>query len=56
MKNFLQTACATALGVLIYTGWMSNGHAFDWGRAIFVGTVCGIVAALRPGKGGGDRA
>lgn len=50
MKKFLQTACGTALGVLIYTRWMSSAHAFDWGRAVVVGVVCGIAAAVWPDK------
>jgi hypothetical protein len=41
MKKFLQTAIGVALG---------SAHTFDWGRAIFVGIVCGIGAALWPDK------
>jgi hypothetical protein len=52
MKKFLQTACGTALGVLIYTRWIGSAHAFEWRRAIFVGIVCGIVAAVWPDKKG----
>jgi hypothetical protein len=50
MKTFLQTACGVALGTLIYTRWIGSAHAFDWGRAIFVGIVCGIVAVAWPDK------
>ena len=50
MKKFLPTAFGVALGTLIYTRWLSSAHAFDWGRAIFVGIVCGIVAAVWPDK------
>lgn len=50
MKTFLQTACSTALGVLIYTRWIGSAHAFDWHRAIFVGVVCGLAAAVWPDK------
>jgi hypothetical protein len=50
MKKFLQTAVGIALGTLIYTRWISSAHAFDWGRAIFVGVVCGIAAVVWPDK------
>ena len=50
MKTFLQTASGVALGTLIYTRWIGSAHVFDWERAIFVGVVCGIVAAVWPGK------
>jgi hypothetical protein len=58
MKKFLPTAFGVALGTLIYTRWLDSAHVFDWGRAIFVGVVCGIGAAVWPdkraGKAGGD--
>ncbi|MFS2017051.1 hypothetical protein ACEN88_10785 [Massilia sp. CT11-108] len=46
------------LVTLVYTRWLGSAHVFDWGRAIFVGVVCGIGAAVWPdkraGKAGGD--
>ncbi|MEF2266480.1 hypothetical protein V3C40_06765 [Janthinobacterium sp. LS2A] len=50
MKIFVITALGTSTGSLIYTGLMSDTHAFDWHRAAFVGVFCGICAAIWPGK------
>lgn len=50
MKKFLPTAFGVALGTLIYTRWLSSAHAFEWERAIFLGVVGGIVAAVWPDK------
>ncbi|WP_413673237.1 hypothetical protein ACEN9H_31100 [Massilia cellulosiltytica] len=50
MKKFLPTAFGAALGTLIYARWLGSAHTFDWERAIFVGVVCGIAAAVWPDK------
>jgi len=46
MKNFLSTGSGTAIGTLIYTGFLSTAHEFDWARAAFVGVVCGACAVV----------
>jgi hypothetical protein len=46
MKNFLSTASGTAIGTLLYTGFLSTAHEFDWARAAFVGVVCGACSAV----------
>jgi hypothetical protein len=50
MKNFLITASGTAVGTLLYTGFLSGAHEPDWGRAAFVGVFCGICATVLPKK------
>jgi len=50
MKKFLVAATGSALGILIYTGFVSSTHEPNWYRAAFVGFVIGIVAALVPNK------
>jgi len=50
MKNFLITASATAVGTLLYTGFLSSAHEPDWGRAAFVGVFCGVCSAVWPRK------
>jgi hypothetical protein len=45
MKTLPSTAFGAAFGTLLYTGFLSTAHAFDWGRAAFVGVCCGIVSA-----------
>jgi uncharacterized membrane protein YdjX (TVP38/TMEM64 family) len=50
MKKFLITASGTAIGTLLYTGLLSSAHEFDWGRAAFVGVVCGVLSAVWPKK------
>jgi hypothetical protein len=46
MKNFLSTGSGTAIGTLLYTGFLSTAHEFDWARAAFVGVVCGACAVV----------
>lgn len=50
MKQFFQVASGTALGTLLYTAFLGSAQEADWGRAIFVGIVCGCGAAFWPRK------
>lgn len=50
MKKFLGTASGTAIGTLLYTAFLSAAQTPDWGRAAFLGIVCGIVAVVWPRK------
>ncbi|WP_312517582.1 hypothetical protein [Massilia sp.] len=50
LKKFLGTASGTAVGTLLYTAFLSAAQTPDWGRAAFVGIVCGIVAVVWPRK------
>ncbi|MFA9274125.1 MAG: hypothetical protein ACEQSE_04555 [Candidatus Aquirickettsiella gammari] len=40
----------TAIGILLYSRFLSASHEFDWHRAIFVGVFCGVGAAIWPRK------
>ena len=50
MKKFLATSAGSAVGILLYTAFMSSTHEPDWYRAAFVGCCIGLVTALVPGK------
>jgi hypothetical protein len=51
MKRFVGIALGTAIGTLLYTCltyFHSNGHQFDWGRAMFVGSFVSLAGMLLP--------
>ncbi len=50
IQKFLGTASGTAIGTLLYTTFLSAAQTPDWGRAAFVGIVCGIIAVVWPRK------
>jgi hypothetical protein len=50
LPHGLSVGIGIAAGTLLYTGFLSSTQEFDWYRALFVGTVCGLVAAAWPRK------
>lgn len=46
----LSVGVGIAVGTLLYTGFLSAAQEVDWYRAVFVGTLCGLVAAAWPRK------
>ena len=49
MKRFVGIACGTAVGTLLYTCFTyfhSNAHQFDWGRAMFDGSLVSLGGML----------
>ena len=54
MKLFFESAFSAAIGLLIYTRFLSETHQFDWERAVFVPVFVGLVrvafAAVWPKK------
>ncbi|MCS0630319.1 hypothetical protein NX786_13330 [Telluria mixta] len=45
MNYFVGFGLGTALGTNFVTGFFSDGHQFDWARALFVGLFSGLAAA-----------
>jgi hypothetical protein len=45
MNYFVGFGLGMALGTLLVTGFFSDAHQFDWGRALFVGLLSGLAAA-----------
>jgi|GEM_PF-5346212 len=45
MKFAVSFFCA-AIGTLLYTRFLSEAQQFEWGRALFVGLLLAIVAAV----------
>lgn len=48
LPRSVMTGAGVAVGTLIYTGYFGIDHEFGWGRAVFIGVLCGIVAAVWP--------
>jgi len=46
MKKFCLTTFGAAVGTLIYTRFLDDGHIFDWYRAAFVGIVAGLFVCV----------
>jgi hypothetical protein len=45
MNYFVGFGLGMTLGTLLVTGFLSDAHQFDWGRALFVGLFSGLAAA-----------
>jgi hypothetical protein len=45
MKYFVGLGLGTAVGTLLFAGFLSDAHQFDWGRALFVGLFVGLAGA-----------
>ncbi len=45
MKYFVGLGLGTAVGTLLFTGFLSDAHQFAWGRALFVGLFVGLAGA-----------
>ena len=45
MKYFVGLGLGTAVGTLLFTGFLSDAHQFDWSRALFVGLFVGLAGA-----------
>lgn len=45
MTYFVGLGLGSALGTLLVTGFVSEAHQPDWGRALFVGLFSGLAAA-----------
>jgi hypothetical protein len=46
MKYAVGLGLGTAIGTLLYTGFLSDAQQFDWGRALFVGLISGLMGAV----------
>lgn len=44
----LTVGIGSIVGTLLYTGFLSATHEFDWPRAIFVGAFTAVIGALWP--------
>jgi hypothetical protein len=50
LPHGLSVGVGTAVGTLLYTGFLSAAQEVDWYRAVFVGAFCGLIAAAWPRK------
>nr|WP_315219896.1 hypothetical protein [uncultured Duganella sp.] len=51
MKKFVVSALAAAVGVLLYTRFLSDAHQLDLGRAVFVGLFTALGSVIFSGAG-----
>lgn len=50
IQHGISTAFGTALGVVLYSKFLSTTGEIDWSRALFVGAFVGLATALWPRK------
>jgi hypothetical protein len=43
MKLFFDSASGAAVGLLLYTRFLSETHQFDWERAVFIPLFVGLA-------------